>query len=273
MKKFPLLILVALSPCAFGQSATPPPAKIDVSGLPAQAAMIDQVVVPVPSEIFGVLDKLGKPRWEEVLRPMKGIQGPIGGAEQTSLLLGTVIAEGFIAVESENTEEVKKIGKSVLKLAAAINVRQAVLKRSNSIIEAADKKDWRTVRRELDGALADVKAAMIELKSEELSQLVSLGGWLRGTEALTAVVKRDFSKDGAELLHQPVLLQFFDRRLQSMNPRRRDTPLVKSMHQGLNELRPLVGITDNVEISEKTVSDINAIVERLVKSIAAKANL
>ena len=80
------------------------------------------------------------------------------------------------------------------------------------------------------------------------------------------------TRDGAELLHQPVLLQFFDRRIQTMSPRRRDTALVKKVHLGLNELRPLVGITDNVEISEKTVNEINAILDQLVKAIGVKAN-
>jgi hypothetical protein len=270
MKK-PLLLTLALVPLlAFGQSeSVAPKPKIDVAQLPAQAKMIDEVVVPVPSEIFGVLDKLGRPHWEDVLRPTKGLVKPIGEPPQIALLLGTVIAEGFIAVEAENTEEVKKIGKSVLNLAAAINVRQAVLKRSNSIIEAADKKNWPSVRRELDGALADVKKAMIELNSEELSQLVSLGGWLRGTEALTSVVKRNFSRDGAELLHQPVLLQYFDRRIQAMSSRRRDHPLVQKVHQGVLDIRPLVGLTDS-DISEKTVNEINGITERLIKGIISK---
>ncbi len=229
------------------------------------------MVVPVPSEVFGVLDKLGKPHWEDVLRSSKTVVKPVGGAEQISLLLGAVIAEGFIAVESENAEEVKRIGKSVLGLSEAIGVKKAVQRRSQSIVESADEKNWTKVRRELDGAMADVKEAMSELKSEELSQLVSLGGWLRGTEALTTVVKKDFSKNGAELLHQPILLDYFDRRISTMAPRRQ-TPLVLKVRQGLIEIRPLMGVTEGVEISEKTVNEIAQISERLIKAINSKTN-
>ena len=251
--------------------ADTPPARIDVGTLPAQAQAIEDVVVPIPSEVFGVLDKLGKPQWADVLRTTKSGVKPTGGAEQTALILGTVIAEGFIAVEAESAEDVKRIGKSVLSLSEAIGVKKAVQRRSQSIVEAADHKDWARVRRELDGALMDVKGAMSELRSDELSQLVSLGGWLRGTEALTMVVGRKFSKEGAELLHQPVLLEHFKRRIAAMKEKRQ-TRLVDLVQKGLEEIRPLMAGADGVEVSEKTVLEIGQIAERLVKAIQSKGN-
>ena len=159
---------------------------------------------PVPSEIFAVLDKLGKPNWAAVLRSNKTLAKAPGEQAETALLLGTVIAEGFIAVEATKTTEVKEIGKNVLKLAKALGVGKEVTERTNAILNYADKADWPGVRKELDLALSDVKRAMVKLDSEPLSQLVSLGGWLRGTEALTTVVTTGYTKDGAELLHQPL---------------------------------------------------------------------
>lgn len=49
-----------------------------------------------------------------------------------------------------------------------------------------------------------------QLKSEQLSQLVSLGGWLRGTRALTALILQRYSPKGAELLRQPALIDRFE---------------------------------------------------------------
>jgi hypothetical protein len=98
-----------------------------------------------------------------------------------------------------------------------------------------------------------------------------LGGWLRGTQALTQVVRRNFTKDGAELLHQPILLDYFDKRISSMTPRRQ-TPLVLRVRQGLIEIRPLMGIAEGVEISEKTVRQIGEITDLLIQSIGSKAN-
>jgi hypothetical protein len=261
-------LAVALLVLAGGTTRAEPPAHIDMGGLPAQARSVEGVVVPVPSEIFGVLDKLGSPNWHEILRSTKA--NSIGTRPQVALLLGTVIAEGFIAVEAQESEEVKKIGRDVLKLAGAINVREFVLARTNSIHEAADKKDWARVRTELDGALQDVKRAMIdEKKDEQLAQLVSLGGWLRGTEALTSVVKKSYSKDSAELLHQPLLLDYFQRRLDGMDGRLKNNALVSRIQKRLPEIRPLIS-DSKAEIPAKAVDQINEITQDLVKAVTAK---
>jgi hypothetical protein len=267
MKKVFSLALAALSLSAFAE----PPAHIDVSRLPAQSTMIDDVVVPVPSEIFGVLDKLGNPSWSAVQHPMTGVAQPLGEQPQIALQLGAVIAEGFIAVEAEDANQVKQIGKSVLNLSKALNVDKEVKSRAQAITTAADRKSWGDVRNELDGALRDVKRAMAKLDSESLSQLVSLGGWLRGTEALTAVVDKSYSKDGAELLHQPVLLDYFEKRLAALKPRYKANPVIIKVNKGLLDIRPLVGLGTESEISEKSVKEINAIATDLLNSINSKA--
>ena len=246
-----------------------PSTKIDVSKLPQQSRVIGDVIVPVPSEIFGVLDKLGKPRWADVLRPMKTVAKPAPGSEQTqvALYLGTVIAEGFIAVEAEDAGQVEKIGNSVLSLSDALGVRKAVTKRAKAIIDAGDKKDWKQVRKELDRALSEVKDAMRELGSEQLSQLVSLGGWLRGTEALCEVVSASYSRDGADLLHQPVLLDYFAQQLDGLKARYRKGTLIGKVQSGLKEIRPLLGLTDGAEISAKSMREVGAVSAGLVKAI------
>jgi hypothetical protein len=269
MKKLFFLALVAVSSHAESPAASKVAQKIDVTGL--RVEMIDEVVVPAPNEVFNVLDKVtGKPHWEDVLRKNKATVVPMPDREHTALLLGTVIAEGFVAVEAQAADEVKKIGKSVLNLSKAIGVEKAAVNRSKAIIDAADKKDWVTVRRELDKATTDVKSAMIEIDDIELSHLVSLGGWVRGTEALTQVVKNNYSKDGAELLHQPALVEYFDRRISAMKPERKGKPVVKEVHDALNEIRPLMG--GGGEISEKTVRQVGAIATRVVKTIQSKTN-
>src|ERR1700722_17650101 len=85
------MVLRGTTPPAAGQD---PKQHIDVGKLPEQATLVEDVIVPVPSEVFGVLDKLGTPDWHGVLRTDKS---PVPGARaETALLLGDVIAEGFI---------------------------------------------------------------------------------------------------------------------------------------------------------------------------------
>lgn len=261
-RRGPLFLLglaVALSATARADS---PPKQIALSEFPAAA--VEEVVVPVPSEIFAVLDKLGNPNWKGQLR--EGKSATPEDRARTALLLGNVIAEGFVAVEAEDAERVKELGRQVLTLAEAINVRKSVIARSKSITDKADHRDWKGVRSEFDGALQDVRGAMQELNDQDLSQLVSLGGWLRGTEVLTSVVQRGFSKDGAELLHQPELVNYFDRCIGSMSARLRKNPLVARIREVLHKIEPLVE-NGGETITPDRVKTINALTHEVNQQI------
>jgi hypothetical protein len=270
MKLPAILLTVAMASAASGVALPPPPAQLDLDKLPNQAKVIDRVVVPVPNEVFAVLDKLGKPRWAGLIHRETSKAKPAGEAPQVAMMLGVIIAEGFIAVEAEDAEEVKELGRAILTFSNAIGVRKAVVRRANSVIEFADKKRWNRVRTELDGALSDVREAMIELNSEPLAQLVSLGGWLRGTEVLAQVVGMDFSRTGAELLHQPGLIEHFEKQVDGMKPRLRTNRVLGRVRQGLKEIRPLMGDGDAGRISPKTVKEIAGIAGGLVALISSK---
>jgi len=265
MKRYSVFVswVVALT-CASGVAfAEAPPRQIDLSKFPA--ARLDDVVVPLPSEVFNVLDKLGTPDWKGQFRSPNIVNR--GERPQIALLLGAVIAEGFVAVEATDRERVKSIGRDVLELARAIGVEKAVLARTNAILSKADASDWIAVREELDGALTDVKDAMIELKDDQLAHLVSLGGWLRGTEVLTAIVDKSYSPDEADLLNQPDLLRYFQERLAQMPPRLRNNQLVARIQKSLEEIAPLV----HQKITPASVKRINEITAEVVKAIDSNA--
>lgn len=259
------IFLAAIAvPACLAEKESDVPRQIDVGSLPAK--VVDDVVIPVPTEVFGILDRLGAPNWHEVLRPVQTEK--LGERTQTALLLGVAIAEGFIAVEAKEPEEVKKIGRQVKTLSKAIGVEKSVISRANAIIEAADKKEWPVVRQELDGASQNVKQAMIDLNDGQLAQLVSLGGWLRGTEALTQVVMKNYTKDGAELLHQPAILVFFQRKLNGLSPRLKENIVVRKIEARLPELRTLIEPAGVV--SPQKVEQIHSITAELVKAISSE---
>ncbi len=226
---------------------------------------VEDVVVPLPNEIFGALNKLGGVNWKEYVRNDKG--NNFTERPRIALLLGTVIADGFIAVQAEDAPTVKDIGQRVLGLAKGIGVGNSITPHAKAITEAADKRNWATVKQELDRTQNSVQQAMREVDDEKLSHLVSLGGWLRGTEVLTSVVNKKFSSDGAELLHQPDLLSYFDERLRSMP--QFNSKLLQDIRAGLVEVKPLIDVADG-GISAQSVKRINEITTRLDQAISTK---
>src|SRR5882724_188312 len=221
-----------LAVIGFSAQAAPAAQHIDVK----QYRKVEDVVVPLPNEVFGALSKLGPVNWKEFVRTEKSAN--FSERPKTALLLGNVIADGFIAVQAQDAPAVKEIGQRVLSLAKGIGVGASITPHAKAITEAADKRKWDSVRQELDRTQSSVQGAMNELQDQKLSQLVSLGGWLRGTQILTAVVSKHFTQEGAELLHQPDLLVHFQTQLQGMPEF--SLPIIRDIQSALGEVKPLV---------------------------------
>ena len=253
-------ILAALSLCAHAAEA---PKTVDVKQF---SKKVEDVVVPLPNEVFGALNKLGGVNWREYVRNDKGSN--FTERPRIALLLGSVIADGFIAVQAEDAPTVKDIGQRVLSLAKGIGVGNSITPHAKAITEAADKRNWKGVRQELDKTQNSVQQAMNEVHDQKLSQLVSLGGWLRGTEVLTTVVTKRYSEEGAELLHQPDLVNYFESRLQAMPEF--NLKLLQDIQAALGEVRPLID-TGETPISAASVKRINEITTRLDEAIVTKA--
>lgn len=253
-------ISMLLLGAAVGAHAAQAPARIDVKTL---SKNVEDVVVPLPNEVFGALNKLGPVNWKEFVRSNKG--NNFTERPRIALLLGTVIADGFIAVQAQDAPAVKDIGQRVLALAKGIGVGNSITPHAKAIIEAADKNRWENVRQELDRTQNSVQTAMNEVHDEKLSQLVSLGGWLRGTEVLTNVVTHRFSPEGAELLHQPDLLNHFETQLRGMPEF--TVPIVREIHDALVQVRPLIS---DSKITPDSVKKINDITTKLDNGIVTR---
>src|SRR3954447_24890201 len=102
-------------------AATEAPHHIDVKRL---SKTIDDVVVPLPNEIFGALNKLDDVNWKEYVRTNKGTK--FTQRPRIALLLGAIIADGFIAVQAEDAPTVKEIGQRVVGLAKQIGVEKSI---------------------------------------------------------------------------------------------------------------------------------------------------
>ena len=84
---------------------------------------------------------------------------------------------------------------------------------------------------------------------------------------LTAVVTKRFSTDGAELLHQPDLLAYFQTRLQAMPEF--DLAIIREIQGALVEVKPLIDV-GNAHISPESVKKINEITTRLDYGIVTR---
>src|SRR6266513_2276023 len=177
----------------------------------AKATRSDLITIPTPGELFAALGKTGKTNWSGQYR------GPIPvtyrNRAQIALNLGGLIADGFIAVEAKDGQQVKNIGADIIKLAKALGVSEKLLGRGSSINEFAEHNEWDTLQEELEATQNEVKSAMQSHADQDLVILVTLGGWIRGTQVVTAAIVKDYSENNARVLRQPALVHLMQSKI------------------------------------------------------------
>ena len=284
--RFPLssaALAAALTVCAHAQPpqpAAPSPARVPAAPAPAAdkgggeldltkfpGQVIDEVIVPVPSEIFSVLDKLGDPDWKAEVQTVK--RENFSERTDVALLLGATVADGFIAVQAEDKESVRNVGREVLALATALGVRDDVLRHYQAIEDAANTAKWDQVRQELDATQTTVRARMKQLQDGALAECISVGGWLRGTEVITSVIGKNWAPERSELLYQPDLADYFNDALEEMLTKAAKAGKLKDIADGLTRLRELMD-NGSETISERSVNEMHSISAGLVKKITTK---
>ena len=97
--------------CASAVGETPPLTPADI----ADAAITDEISIPMPGEFMSALNKLDKLDWKSKFRPPIFTNYP--SRAQLALNLGGLIADGYVAIEAEDVPQVKNIGKDVLAFA------------------------------------------------------------------------------------------------------------------------------------------------------------
>ena len=256
-------------PIAAGALLGAQPAKL-ASDQMAKAARTDAITILTPGELFAALQKPGKPNWTGAYR------GPIPttykNRAQLALNLGGLIADGFIAVEAQDSQQVKNIGSDVIKLAKALGVSQNILSRSNSINDFAETNQWDSLQEELEATQNEVKTSMQSHSDQDLVILVSIGGWIRGTQVVSGSLTSNYDQRAAKVLRQPALVNFIHSKLNDVSPELRNDPLVKAVNDQLSTLEKLVSFPPGKAPNPDDVKKVNGVVSALMDQIQHKSD-
>src|SRR6266550_4306930 len=234
----------------------------------AKAVKSDSITVPTPGELFAALGKAGKINWSAQYRAP--IPMTYGNRAQIALNLGGLIADGFIAVEAKDGQQVKNIGADIIKLAKALGVSEKLLGRGSSINEFAEHNEWDTLQEELEATQNEVKSAMQSHADQDLVILVTLGGWIRGTQVVTAAIVKDYSENNARVLRQPALVHLMQSKINEISPELRGEPLVKDVSEQLGEIEKLVSFPPTKAPTVDEVRKINQAVSKMMTEIESK---
>ncbi len=259
----------ALPASRAAQVATPvPPPETLTAEQMSGAENLDIMTVPTPGELFAALGKQIKPNWSGAFR------GPLSSAysdrAQLALNLGGLIADGYIAVEAQDSQQVKNLGKDILKLSSALGVSKEILERGKRITTFAEQNDWTALKEELEATQNEVKLAMEAKRDDELITLVSLGGWVRGTQVVSDAVAKNFSPQTASILRQPAVVGHLRAKLGKLPPKLQEQPLIKTLSSQLEAIEKLVSFPRGGTATKEDVQKLNQQAVAMVKTITTK---
>jgi hypothetical protein len=231
-------------------------------------------VNPITSpSIAGLLNDL------EIFRPIpiKLIEATdhsasFGNRLQTALHFGSLVADGFMFTLAERPQDIQNIGKELIRESKALGVGGRLTKRSKSLFELSDKGDWVGMREELVRTQEDVEQSMMELHDEEMAHMISLGGWLRGFQLGATSTMERYSEAKAKILGRIEVVEYFLDRLDTLNPRLKQTEMVAAFITRLREIRLVMVEAEGQTLTEAQVSRLKKLADQAEAVATAKVD-
>jgi hypothetical protein len=256
------LVFFAGSLILHSAGAAPKPTPDDIEHMREELG-VNNFTAPSIDIIIAELDSLRPIPFEKVWRDLPA-NTPQDRA-RLALCTGAVIADGFLAVAGEKQSRIEPVGRVLLKLSKGLGVSDRVSKHSRSILEKAARQQWPEIKQELVRTQADVEAAMLGLKDEEIAHLVALGGWIRGLEMTSGMVLEDYTPERARRLIQPELLDYFLDRVSTLNPNLKKTQLGQKLGSNLQEVKRIVTKPVDEPVEKDEVKRIRELSSELVR--------
>ena len=232
------------------------------------AAKVDSVTIPTPGELMTALSRESKPNWQSQYR--QPIPTAFPSRAQIALNVGGLIADGYMAVEAEDSQQVKNLGRDIIALAKSLAVSESVMARGSSIVDFAENNDWSALKEELEATQNEVKLALEEQQDKDLVNLVTLGGWIRGTQVVSGWILANYTPNAAKLLRQPGIVTLMRAKVEGLPEKTLSDPLVNELGSKLAELQTMVSFSADQVPTVDEVKRLNEMSSELVVLISKK---
>jgi len=258
-----LFALVASAGVACETEVAPPPLTGEqITG----ATFIENLSIPNAGELFAAFNKLGKHDWGSHFR--KPPAAPLLSRPQIALSIGVLIADGFLAAEAQNRQEVKNVSREIKLLTKSLGLEQDFVGRNNSIADLADQKQWDALDEELEAVQNELAASMAGQRDGELVTLMALGGWLRSLEVVSCHLAANYTADAAKILRQPPVVGYFAARLNVLSAKNKAAPIVAELDRSLPAIGAALSFPADNPPSGDAVAELRDLTTGLLNRIA-----
>jgi len=224
---------------------------------------LNEFTVPSIAKVFNELEKISPLSYNS--DHLKDHDRLPLDRSRLALRLGTLIADGFIAVQTGNSEDVPKIASHISRYAKALGAGDRIKKHAASLLDHAKAKDLPKLKKALAATQRDVERELASLRDPDLSHLISLGGWLQALESASVAVDTKFTPERAFVLFREDVADYYAESIGSLNPTLSARPHIVKMRVLLQGLRNAMVLDEGAVPTAEQVKEVTEASSELVK--------
>jgi hypothetical protein len=258
-----LSAFLGLAACAAAET----PVRQSLTDEQIRGAEFLDLSIPNAGELFAAFGKVAKPDWSALFR--KAPQTSLITRPIIALNLGTLIADGFLAAEAQDRQQVKNVSREIKLLAKSLGLEQEFVGRNNSIADFADGRRWEALDEELEAVQSEFAIALNAQHDDALVTLMSLGCWLRSLEIVSAHLGAHYTVESAAILRQPAVSEFFTTRLDAFPAKVKTIPVVAEIQRRLPALGAVLSLPAETPPTSDAVTGLKSLTTGMLNFITA----
>lgn len=224
---------------------------------------LNEFTVPSIAKVFNELEKIAPLSYNS--DHLKNHEHLPLDRSRLALRLGTLIADGFIAVQTGNSDDVPTIASHISRYAKSLGAGDRIKKHAQALLDHAKAKDLKKLKIALAATQRDVERELAGLRDPDLSHLISLGGWLQALDSASIAVDKKYTPERALTLFREDVADYYAESIGSLNPAISSRPHVIKMRELLQGLRNAMVLEENAQPTAAQVKEVTQVSAELVK--------
>ena len=147
-----------------------------------------------------------------------------------------MIADGFLAVNSDQILDLRDVGGAVLKHAKVLGSGKGAIRHVKTILENSALEKLDVLKDELAKTQVDVVAEMVLLRDSHIAHLIGLGGWLRALEIASKSSIDPYKPERAKKLARVDVVAYFVHSLSELDPKLQENENIKRIDRRLKQV-------------------------------------
>lgn len=183
-----------------------------------------------------------------------------------ALALGIKIADGLVAVKSQDVEKLNSCATQIESLAKKLGASDEELRRARLARENANKGKWLDVFLELGFLQADIMKTLNRKENANERKLIVASGWMQGARHVTYYLIEDYDAGMSNVLREPLLVGELSKEVKELPAETLAHARVKALPSAFEQALPLVSIGKEDSVSRDNVAKLKSIADLAVRS-------